>query len=72
MGEHRPRALWGWGAELALAEVCAKESATKCQGVAVPMGGHREMLKPSTRGLLQPDVPVGIPLYACDVLKGLD
>lgn len=38
-----------------------------CQGMEVPMGGHREVLEPSTRGVLQLDVPVGIPLYACAV-----
>lgn len=35
----------------------------------VPMGGHGDMLEPSMRGLLQLDVLVGIPFYACDVRK---
>lgn len=47
-----------------MAEVCAEESATGCQG------GHGDM--PDTLpGLLQLDVPVCVLLCACDVLTGL-
>lgn len=52
-----------------LAVVYAKERALGCQEMEVLMGGHGEMLEPSMRALLQLDVPVGIPLNACDVLK---
>lgn len=61
---------FGMGAaEQVLAVVCAKERALGCQEMEVLMGGHGEMLEPSMRALRQLDVPVGIPLNACDVLK---
>lgn len=61
----------GLRSETELFQVCAKESATGCQRVTVPMGGRREMLEPSAQGLLQLGIPVGILLCACDVVKGL-